>query len=237
MLATLLIGGVVCTALSMTASMATLLKVGYWIGGTPRRIQLALVGGSALAAITVTAVMLLFAHTQGYVESAAHPDPMPAPQANAMAAVVRSMMGATEAPWFLYGLGAACAVIVGMAGVSPLAFALGMYLPLELNTPILAGALVAWAVRASARGDARLEKERNDRGTLVASGLIAGGALAGVLHGVTDLLQDWIGKTLPTFANDGWGGNWLGLVAFVALGAGIFLDARRAHPGTETEAA
>jgi putative OPT family oligopeptide transporter len=229
MLATLLVGGVVCTALSMSASMATLFKAGYWIGGTPSRIQTALIGGSALAAVTVTAVMLLFAHTQGYVASAEHPDPMPAPQANAMAAVVRSMMGAAEAPWFLYGVGAVCAVVVELAGVSSLAFALGMYLPLELNTPILAGALVAWCVRRSAGGQAVVEKARNDRGTLVASGLIAGGALAGVLTGVTDLLQEWTGWSLPSFDNVGWGGNWLGLAAFVALGAGIFLDARRAR--------
>jgi len=97
---------------------------------------------------------------------------MPAPQANAMAAVVRSMMGTVEAPWFLYGLGAVIAVLVEMTGVSSLAFALGMYLPLELNSPILLGAVVAWIVRRSARGDKVLEKSRNDRGTLVASGLI-----------------------------------------------------------------
>jgi putative OPT family oligopeptide transporter len=231
MLATLLIGGVVCTALSMTGSMVTLLKVGYWVGGTPRRIEWALVGGAALASLTVTAVMLLFAQTQGYVVSAAHPNPMPAPQANAMAAVARSMMAAGEAPWFLYGLGAVIAVIVEMTGVSGLAFALGMYLPLELNTPILAGALVAHLVRRSARGDAALEKARNDRGTLVASGLIAGGALAGVLKGVTDAIAQARGHdVLPRLGNTGWGGNWLGLAVFVLLGAGIVLDARRARP-------
>ncbi len=231
MLATLLIGGVVCTALSMTGSMVTLLKVGYWVGGTPRRIEWALVGGAALASLTVTAVMLLFAQTQGYVVSAAHPNPMPAPQANAMAAVARSMMAAGEAPWFLYGLGAVIAVIVEMTGVSGLAFALGMYLPLELNTPILAGAIVAHLVRRSARGDTVLEKARNDRGTLVASGLIAGGALAGVLKGVTDAIAQARGHdVLPRLGNTGWGGNWLGLAVFVLLGAGIVLDARRARP-------
>jgi putative OPT family oligopeptide transporter len=230
MLAALLIGGVVCTALSMTGSMVTLLKVGYWVGGTPRQVQWALIGGSVVASVTVTAVILLFAHTQGYVASPDHPSPMPAPQANAMAAVVRSTMGAAETPWFLYGLGAVIAVIVDMTGVSSLAFALGMYLPLELNTPILAGALVAWCVRVSARGDAALEKARNDRGTLVASGLIAGGALAGVLQGVTDLVQEWTGAEWAGLGNDGWGGNWLGLAVFALLAVGIFLDARRSHP-------
>jgi putative OPT family oligopeptide transporter len=230
MLATLLIGGVVCSALSMTGSMVTLMKIGYWVGGTPKRIHLALIGGSVLASITVTAVILLFAHTQGYVASEAHPDPMPAPQANAMAAVVRSTMGTAEAPWFLYGLGGAIAVLVELTGVSSLAFALGMYLPLELNTPILAGAIVAWFVRRSAGGRKPLEKARNDRGTLVASGLIAGGALAGVLQGVTDLLQEWSGRPMYSFDNTAWGGNWLGLIVFIALGLGVFLDAQRARP-------
>jgi putative OPT family oligopeptide transporter len=229
MLATLLVGGVVCTALSMTGSMVTLLKVGYWVGGTPRKIQVSLILGSLLASVTVTAVMLLFAHTQGYVASPEHPDPMPAPQANAMAAVVRSMMGTVEAPWFLYGLGAVIALLVEMTGVSSLAFALGMYLPLELNSPILLGAVVAWIVRRSARQNKVMEKIRNDRGTLVASGLIAGGALAGVLQAVTDVFQEWTGWEFYSFKCDGWLGNWLGLAVFLLLGVGIFLDARRAR--------
>jgi len=229
MLATLLVGGVVCTALSMSGSMVTLLKVGYWVGGTPRKIQLSLILGSLLASLTVTAVMLLFAHTQGYVVSPEHPDPMPAPQANAMAAVVRSMMGTVEAPWFLYGLGAVIALLVEMTGVSSLAFALGMYLPLELNSPILAGAVVAWIVNRSAGGDKAVAKTRGDRGTLIASGLIAGGALAGVLQAITDVLQEWTGWRLPSFENVSWAGNWLGLLAFLVLGAGIFLDSRRAR--------
>jgi putative OPT family oligopeptide transporter len=234
MLATLLIGGVVCTALSMTGSMVTLMKVGYWVGGTPKRTYTALIGGSVLASITVTAVMLLFAHTQGYVVSAAHPDPMPAPQANAMAAVVESMMGTSEAPWFLYILGAVIAILVELTGVSSLAFALGMYLPLELNTPILAGAIVAWFVRRSAKDDAKLQKARHDRGTLIASGLIAGGALAGVLQAVTDVFQEWSGWTMQTIDATGWGGNWIGLLVFIALGVGIYLDAHRGRPDNET---
>jgi putative OPT family oligopeptide transporter len=230
MLATLLIGGVVCTALSMTGSMVTLMKIGYWLGGTPRRIQWSLIGGAALASLTVTGAIMLFAYTKGYVLSAAHPDPMPAPQANAMAAVARSMMESGQAPWFLYGLGAVIAVVVELVGVSGLAFALGMYLPMDLNTPLLVGAIVAWFVRRSGRGDAGVEKARGDRGTLVASGLIAGGALAGVFKGVMDALQDRFKLHLiPQLGNTGWGGNWLGLAVFLALGVGIYLDARRAR--------
>jgi len=231
MLATLLIGGVVCTALSMTGSMVTLMKIGYWVGGTPKRIQWSLLGGAALASLTVTAVILLFAHTDGYVLSAAHPRPLPAPQANAMAAVARSMMASGEAPWFLYGLGAVIAVVVELIGVSGLAFALGMYLPMDLNTPLLVGAIVAWLVKWSARGDAPLEKARGERGTLVASGLIAGGALAGVFKGAVDALQEKLGRQfVHQFGNTEWGGNWLGLAVFLLLGVGIFLDARRAKP-------
>jgi putative OPT family oligopeptide transporter len=237
MLATLLIGGVVCTALSMTGSMVTLMKIGYWLGGTPRRIQWSLIGGAALASLTVTGAIMLFAYTKGYVLSPAHPDPMPAPQANAMAAVARSMMASGEAPWFLYGLGAVIAVVVELVGVSGLAFALGMYLPMDLNTPLLIGAIVAWFVRRSGRGDAAVEKARNDRGTLVASGLIAGGALAGVFKGVMDAVQDRFHISLvPQLGNTEWGGNWLGLAVFVALGAGVYLDARRRGTPHEPEA-
>ncbi len=233
MLATLLIGGVVCTALSMTGSMVTLMKIGYWLGGTPRRIQWSLIGGAALASLTVTGAIMLFAYTNGYVLTPAHPAPMPAPQANAMAAVARSMFASGQVPWFLYGLGAVIAVAVELVGVSGLAFAMGMYLPMDLNTPLLAGAIVASLVRRSGRGDADLEKARGDRGTLVASGLIAGGALAGVFKGVVDAVQDRFHvSVVPQLGNTGWGGNWLGLAVFVALGAGIWMDARRATPAS-----
>lgn len=231
--ALLLIGGVVCTALSMTGSMATLMKMGYWLGGTPKRIQGSLILGSALASMTVTAVIILFAHTKGYVVGPGHPEPMPAPQANAMAAVVRSVMASAGAPWFLYGLGAVIAVIVEMVGVSALAFALGMYLPLELNTPILGGALVGWFIQRSAKGDERLAKARNDRGTLVASGLIAGGALAGVLDGVVAGVEqtfhlEWFdGHMLPHLPWNEETANILGLVVFLALAYIVYRDARR----------
>jgi putative OPT family oligopeptide transporter len=228
MLSMLLIGGVVCTALSMTGSMATLMKIGYWVGGTPRRIQWSLIAGAAVASLTVTAVILLFAHTQGFVLSEAHPHPMPAPQATAMAAVARSMMDSADAPWFLYGLGAVIALIVEMTGVSGLAFALGMYLPIELNTPILAGALVAHFVRRSARGDEALAKRRNDHGTLVASGLIAGGALAGVAKGITDAISGAVGHpVIPDYGNTGVFGNWLGFAVFSLLGLAVYMDSSR----------
>ncbi len=235
MLSVLLIGGVVCTALSMTGSMVTLLKVGYWTGATPRRIEETLIAGSIVAAVTVTGVMFMFARVYGYAVSPAHPRPVAAPQANAMAAVISSVMQSGQAPWFLYGVGAVVAVIVQMLGISALAFALGMYLPIELNTPILAGAIVAWLVKRPAPTEA-LTRARGNRGTLIASGFIAGGAIAGVIDGVIRFGLDVRGRsvTYEIPGMDGIAGNWLGLVVFVGLGAYLWWDARRA---TEAEGA
>jgi putative OPT family oligopeptide transporter len=240
-LAVLLIGGVVCTALSMTGSMVTMLKVGYWLGATPRRIQYALMGGSVLSSLTVTAVILLFAKVYGYVPGPAHPHPVAAPQANAMAAVIGSVMAsdaATQTPWFLYGLGAVVAVVVQMLGISSLAFALGMYLPIDLNTPILAGAIVAWLVQRPS-GDAARDRARSNRGTLIASGFIAGGALAGVFDAIVKWLEESFGWTLTVDVakTAGWSDvtfNWLGLGVFLALGAFIYIDARRATAAEDT---
>jgi putative OPT family oligopeptide transporter len=229
MLATLLIGGVVCTALSMTGSLVTEFKVSYWLGATPRRIQWANIVGAAVSSVTVTAMILLFAKVYGYAVSVQHPTPMPAPQANAMAAVIQSVMSTAEAPWLLYGVGAAIALIVEMLGVSALAFALGMYLPIELNTPILAGALVAEYVRRKAPTEDD-RKARNNRGTLIASGLIAGGALAGVSDGILRMVADWRGFEVFSFGMSGPGGNWLGLGMFAALSLYVIWDASRARP-------
>ncbi|HHQ48370.1 MAG TPA: oligopeptide transporter, OPT family [Acidobacteria bacterium] len=229
MLATLLIGGIVCTALSMTGSLVTQFKIGYWLGATPKRIQWANIWGSAIASITVTAMIMLFATVYGYTRTAAHPNPMPAPQANAMAAVIQSVMSSAHAPWLLYGVGAAIALIVEMLGISALAFALGMYLPIELNTPILFGAMVSELVRRRSP-DETTRRARNNRGTLIASGLIAGGALAGVADGIARMIADWRGWSIPSFHNLGNFGNWLGLGMFCLLAVYVIWDASRARP-------
>jgi putative OPT family oligopeptide transporter len=176
MLAALLIGGVVCTALSMAGGLITDLKIGYWLGSTPAVQQRAKFLGTIVAAAAVGGVILLLNQAYGFVPSADHPADkvFAAPQANAMAAVIASVMQSGHAPWFLYGIGAVVAVIVQMLGISALAFALGMYLPIELNTPILAGAIVAWLVKRKS-GNPTLERARGNRGTLIASGFIAGG--------------------------------------------------------------
>ena len=183
MLQVLLIGGVVCTALSMSGSLVTQYKIGYWLGATPRRIEISNLIGSIVASAATTAVILLMSKVYGFSPGPGHPNPLPAPQPNAMAAVLRGVMAAEGAPWFLYALGAVFAVVVAMCGISALAFALGMYLPMELNSPLVLGAAIAWFLQRSTKNEA-LNKARHEKGTLIASGFIAGGALVGVLAAV-----------------------------------------------------
>jgi putative OPT family oligopeptide transporter len=222
MLAALLIGGVVCTALSTTATLVTEFKIGYWLGATPRKIQIANIAGSAVAAIVVSLVIVLLDKVYGFAPGPAHPNPLPAPQPNAMAAVIRSLMSSAEAPWFLYGMGGFIALIVELLGISALAFALGMYIPIELNAPLLVGALVARLVRRKNRAAAEGEG-REDRGTLIASGLIAGGALIGVIGSLIKWLEAQSGKTIvPDLNNTGPAGNVIALGAFIALCAAVY---------------
>ncbi len=234
MLQVLLIGGVVCTALSMSGSLVTQYKIGYWLGATPRKIELSNLAGAAVASFATTGVILLMARVYGFSAGALHPNALPAPQPNAMAAVLRGVMGEAGAPWFLYGLGAVFAVATEMCGVSGLAFALGMYLPMDLNSPLVVGAAVAWLVQRSTK-DAPLAKARHEKGTLVASGFIAGGALVGVLAAVLKFVEDWkkvtIVPDLTKVAGLGpwlaaWG-NWLGLALFLGLGGLVYLDSCR----------
>lgn len=220
MLGVLLIGGVVCTCLSMTGSLVTEFKVSYWVGATPRKVQWANLAGSVLSAVVVTAVMLLLADVYGFHRSAAHPSPLPAPQANAMAGILSFIMETGDpTKWYLLAFGGVVAVIVEMLGVSSLAFALGMYIPIEYNSPILAGAIVAHFVRKSSKDEA-LNRARGDRGILVSSGLIAGGALAGVLAALVQFLEsDAIGReVVPRIGfTEGDGPNWLGLAMFTGI--------------------
>jgi hypothetical protein len=149
-----------------------------------------------------------------------------------MAAVLRGMMAAQGAPWFLYALGAVFAVVVAMCGVSALAFALGMYLPMELNSPLLLGAAVAWFLQHSSK-DKALNKARHEKGTLIASGFIAGGALVGVLAALLRFIEDsWKVSIIPDLVklSGPWLGewnNWFGLIMFLLLSTGIYWDAHR----------
>jgi putative OPT family oligopeptide transporter len=237
MLQTLLIGGVVCTALSMSGSLVTQYKIGHWLGATPRTIEVANVLGSVVASAATTAVIMLMASVYGFSPDAAHPHALPAPQPNAMAAVLRGVMGGEGAPWFLYAVGAVFAVAVELCGVSGLAFALGMYLPMELNSPLVVGAAVAWLLRRSSK-DAAVTTARHEQGTLIASGFIAGGALVGVFAAVLKFIED---RTATSFVPDlthlpGIGpslaewSNWSGLIAFALLSLGVYVSSRRAAP-------
>jgi putative OPT family oligopeptide transporter len=235
MLQTLLIGGVVCTALSMSGSLVTQYKIGYWLGATPRRIELGNIVGSVIASAATTAVIYLMAKVYGFTPSAEHLHPLPAPQPNAMAAVLTGVMGTGGAPWFLYAIGGVFAVAAEMCGVSGLALALGMYLPMDLNSPLVVGAGVSWLLKRSSR-DAAVSAARQERGTLIASGFIAGGALIGVVAALLKFFEDKLGRTLiPDLtklggvgaALEAWG-NWLGLGVFVALAVFVYGVCRRA---------
>ena len=211
MLAALIMGGVVCTALSMAGCFITDLKIGYWLGTTPKKQQQWKFLGTLVSAATVGGVMMLLNQTYGF-------DPnqeghLVAPQANAMAAVIEPMMNGAGAPWLLYGIGALIAIILTWMKIPALAFALGMFIPLELNVPLLVGGAVNWFVTTRSK-DKAVNERRGEKGTLIASGFIAGGALMGV---VSALLR--FGGFNPV--NEAWLANPLSevcsLVAYILL--------------------
>ncbi|MCF0176513.1 MAG: oligopeptide transporter, OPT family [Bacteroidales bacterium] len=179
MVAAMLIGGVVCTALSVAGAFVTDLKIGYWIGTTPAKQETWKFVGTLVAAVTVAGVMLVLNETYGFTGDNA----LVAPQANAMAAVIQPMMNGGSAPWLLYGIGALIAILLTVFKVPALAFCLGMFIPLDLNMPMLVGGAVSWYVSTRSK-NAEVNAARNDKGTLIASGFIAGGALMGVVSAV-----------------------------------------------------
>ena len=187
MMAAMIIGGVVCTALSMAGGFITDLKIGYWLGTTPARQEGWKFLGTAVSAATIAGVMMVLNQTYGFVGENA----LVAPQANAMAAVIKPLMEGGATPWLLYFAGAALALILTMIGVPALAFALGMFIPLDLNTPLLIGGLISWYVGTRSK-DENVNKARRERGTLIASGFIAGGALMGVISAILKYCgADW----------------------------------------------
>ena len=175
MVAALIMGGVVCTALSMAGGFITDLKIGYWLGSTPRKQETWKFLGTLVSAATVAGVIMILNKTYGFTSGQ-----LAAPQANAMAAVIEPLMQGNGAPWALYGIGAAIALILNALGIPALAFALGMFIPLELNLPLIVGGLVNWFVTTRSQ-QKEVNTVRGERGTLIASGFIAGGALMGVV--------------------------------------------------------
>ena len=211
--ASMVLGGVVCTALSMAGGFVTDLKIGYWLGSTPKKQESWKFLGTLVSAATVGAVILMLNNVYGFTGDTA----LAAPQANAMAKVIEPMMMGGSTPWTLYITGAILALILNWLGVPALAFCLGMFLPLSLNTPMLVGGLVSWFVGRSTK-DKELAKARSDRGTLIASGLIAGGALFGVFAAITILC----GVDVPTNGGE-FGPQIRGLIMYAALIVGMYL--------------
>lgn len=175
-IASMVIGGVVCTALSMAGGMVTDMKIGYWLGSTPAKQQTWKAVGTLVSAATVGGVILLLNKAYGFT----NPDVMAAPQANAMAAVIDPLMMGGDTPWILYSVGAVFACLLNLLGVPALAFSLGMFIPFHLNAPLLVGGAISWFVGSRSK-DEKLNKARQEKGTLLASGFIAGGALMGVV--------------------------------------------------------
>lgn len=210
MVAALVMGGVVCTALSMAGGFITDLKIGYWLGTTPVKQEAWKFLGTIVSAATVGGVMIILNKTYGFTSGQ-----LAAPQANAMAAVIEPLMNGVAAPWLLYGIGAVLAIVLTLLKVPALAFALGMFIPLELNIPLLVGGAINWYVTTRSK-DAKVNTERGEKGTLLASGFIAGGALMGVVSagmrfGGINLVNDaWIDNT------------WSQIVALVAYAILIF---------------
>lgn len=220
MTAALIIGGVVCTALSVSGAFITDLKIGYWLGSTPAKQQTWKFLGTLVAAATVGGVMMVLNKTYGFVGDGA----LVAPQANAMAAVIEPLMSGGGAPWLLYGIGAAIALALNFFGVPALAFSLGMFIPLELNLPLMAGGAIAWFVSSRSK-DESLNNARKERGTLLASGFIAGGALMGVVSailrfsGINVMSHEWMESSQAEL---------LALVMYIVIIAYLAWDSLRA---------
>ena len=208
MVAALVMGGVVCTALSMAGAFITDLKIGYWLGTTPRKQETWKFLGTLVSAATVGGVMMLLNETYGFASGQ-----LAAPQANAMAAVIDPLMNGVGAPWLLYAIGAALAIVLTLCKVPALAFALGMFIPLELNVPLLVGGIVNWYVTTRSE-DKKVNEARGEKGTLLASGFIAGGALMGVVSallrfgGFNPVSESWLANPLSEVCS---------LVAYVLL--------------------
>ena len=219
MVAALIMGGVVCTALSSAGAFITDLKIGYWLGSTPQKQETWKFLGTLVSAATVAGVIMILNKTYGFTNGQ-----LAAPQANAMAAVIEPLMSGQGAPWMLYGIGAVIAIVLTFFKVPALAFALGMFIPLELNLPLLVGGAVNWYVTSRSK-DEKLNTARGEKGTLLASGFIAGGALMGVVSAAIRFAG-------VSFDYDAWWANpmseYLSFVLYAAIIAYMIKSAMKA---------
>lgn len=225
MIAALIIGGVVCTALSMAGGFITDLKIGYWLGTSPYKQERWKFLGVLVSALTVGYVIMILNDTYGFVGEGS----LVAPQANAMAAVIQPLMAQQPAPWVLYIIGAILALVLTMIGVPALAFALGMYIPLDLNTPLLVGGLIAHFVSTRSK-DEKVNNARRERGTLIASGFIAGGALMGVISAFLRYLgYNWVNLEWA----ESHSAELLALIMFAVICVYMIWDSLRGKPEAE----
>ncbi len=216
--ASMVIGGVVCTALSMAGGFVTDLKIGYWLGTTPKKQETWKFLGTLVSAATVGGVILVLNKVYGFTG----PDALVAPQANAMAKVIEPLMMGGDTPWILYMVGAILALLLNWLGVPALAFCLGMFIPLQLNVPMLVGGAVAYFVSHSSK-DKAVNNARQERGTLISSGLIAGGALFGVFAAITKFAGFEYQNPLSAGTT-----QLLGCVAYALLICYVIWDSKRA---------
>jgi putative OPT family oligopeptide transporter len=240
MFVTMMVGGVVCTALAASGALSSDLKIGHWLGATPAK-QLALkFVGTAVAATFCGLAMWVMSQadpSQGFGTNA-----IPAPQASAMKEILVGIFGTESAPlqWFLFALGVLFSLILRMVGVPALAFALGMYLPIELNVSVLLGGILSWLVARPKESDVEgAAKARSDRGILLASGFMAGGAIMGVLDAILNAFIKMSTGTMELKSSfhvmadsafEGAPGEILGIVGLAALCSFLVLFARRAKP-------
>jgi putative OPT family oligopeptide transporter len=249
--AAIVMGAVVCTSLSMAGGFVTDLKVGYWLGATPRHQEISKVIGTLFAAVGVALTVLLIHQAYGHTDAATGQfvtgflDPrVPAPQANLFATILSGIFDQAPVTWLLYSVGLVLSLLLLMMGIPPLAFAIGMYLPLQINTPLFVGGLISHWVGKSSK-DAKVSEARSNRGTLLASGFIAGGALAGVAGAVLNLIKTGIPDPsskgdfksiaqlidLPAVMNFSADGDWpqiISIMCFVGLCCYLYYDAKRA---------
>ncbi|HPS46821.1 MAG TPA: oligopeptide transporter, OPT family [Bacteroidales bacterium] len=229
MVSSLIIGGIVCTALSMAGGFITDLKVGYWLGTTPKKQQSFKFLGTLVSAATVGIVIFILNQAYGFVQTPEHPQPMTAPQANAMAAIIEPLMSGTGVSWVLLGVGAVISILINWLKISPLAFALGMFIPLPLNTPLVVGGLLNHWFSKSTKSE-KLSNARVQRGILISSGFIAGAALFGVIGAfIIFFTGDGEAMNLNVWSDEnGVGAQVTALVAFIALIAYFVWESFRA---------
>ena len=229
MVSSLIIGGIVCTALSMAGGFITDLKVGYWLGTTPKKQQSFKFLGTLVSAATVGIVIFILNQAYGFVQTPEHPQPMTAPQANAMAAIIEPLMSGTGVSWVLLGVGAVISILINWLKISPLAFALGMFIPLPLNTPLVVGGLLNHWFSKSTKSE-KLSNARVQRGILISSGFIAGAALFGVIGAfIIFFTGDGEAMNLKLWSDEnGVGAQVTALVAFIALIAYFVWESFRA---------